>query len=108
EVGADELRGRLAVLAVDPGQHALPLVLVRTTLPAAVLIRELERLLGAMEDRVDRLLRQRSDGRVERELEAARESLEDRHPVLGRAARLLPRQHRALAQREVRVPEHQL
>ena len=61
-----------------------------------------------MQDRVDCLLRQLLDRIGERELEALRESLEDRHAVLRRAARLLPRQHRAVPEREVGVREDEL
>src|SRR6266508_3734193 len=99
DVGTDVVGRRVAILALEPREDALPLVLVRPALAAAVLVRQLERLLGPVEHRLDRLLRQIADGRVERELEAAREAFEDRDAVLRRPARLLPRQHRALFQR---------
>ena len=98
DVGADVVGGRLPILTVEPWENAFPFVLVRALLATPVLVRQLERVLGPVEDRVDRLLRQRLDRRLERELELAREPLEDRHAVLRGSARLLPRQHRALTQ----------
>src|SRR2546428_475572 len=78
DVGTDVIGRRLAVLPLEPRQHALPFVLVRAPLAAPVLVRQFERVLGAVKDRVDRFLGQRLHRRVERKLEAARQAFEDR------------------------------
>src|SRR5256712_2341943 len=100
DVGADVVRGRLAVLALEPGDDALPLVLVRALLSAPVLVCQPQRVLRAAEDRVDRLLRELADRFAERELVAAGEPFEDRPAVLRPAARFLPRQDRPGPSRE--------
>ena len=58
DVRADEVGGRFTVLAVEPRKDAFPLVFVGAPLPVAVLVRELESVLGAVQDRVDRLFGQ--------------------------------------------------
>src|SRR6185369_8175272 len=73
DVRANELRGRLAMLAGQPRQQALPFVLVGAFLSALVLVAELQRILSALEERVDRLLRKLPHRIGERELVLLRE-----------------------------------